>query len=64
MVVSPEHAIVKEWLEKGILKNADAVKAYQAEAARKSDFCLLYTSYEQPPRLTRAAAARRLFIWP
>ena len=38
MVVSPEHAILKEWLEKGILKNADAVKAYQAEAARKSDF--------------------------
>ena len=38
MVVSPEHTIVKEWLEKGILKNADAVKAYQAEAARKSDF--------------------------
>ena len=26
------------WLEKGIIKNADAVKAYQAEAARKSDF--------------------------
>ena len=38
MVVSPEHAILKEWLEKGIIKNADAVKAYQAEAARKSDF--------------------------
>ena len=37
-VVSPEHAIVKEWLEKGLIKNADAVKAYQAEAARKSDF--------------------------
>ena len=36
MVVSPEHAMVKEWLDKGILKNADAVKAYQAEAARKS----------------------------
>ena len=30
--------MVKEWLEKGIIKNADAVKAYQAEAARKSDF--------------------------
>ena len=30
--------MVKEWLEKGLLKNADAVKAYQAEAARKSDF--------------------------
>ncbi len=38
MVVSPEHAIVKEWLDKGTIKNADAVKAYQAEAARKSDF--------------------------
>ena len=38
MVVSPEHAMVKEWLEKGLLKNADAVTAYQAEAARKSDF--------------------------
>ena len=30
--------ILKEWLEKGSIKNADAVKAYQAEAARKSDF--------------------------
>ena len=38
MVVSPEHAMLKGWLEKGIIKNADAVKAYQAEAARKSDF--------------------------
>ena len=38
MVISPEHALLKAWLEKGIIKNADAVKAYQAEAARKSDF--------------------------
>ncbi len=38
MVISPEHALLKQWLEKGIIKNADAVKAYQAEAARKSDF--------------------------
>ena len=38
MVISPEHALLKEWLEKGIIKNAEAVKAYQAEAARKSDF--------------------------
>ena len=30
--------MLKGWLEKGIIKNADAVKAYQAEAARKSDF--------------------------
>ena len=27
MVVSPEHAMVREWLEKGLLKNADAVTA-------------------------------------
>ena len=38
MVISPEHAQLKAWLEKGIIKNAEAVKAYQAEAARKSDF--------------------------
>ena len=38
MVISPEHALLKAWLEKGIIKNAEAVKAYQAEAARKSDF--------------------------
>ena len=38
MVLAPEHALVKEWLEKGIITNAGAVRAYQAEAARKSDF--------------------------
>ena len=38
MVVSPEHAMVKQWLENGTITNPDAVKAYQAEAARKSDF--------------------------
>ena len=37
MVVSPEHALINEWLEKGIIKNADEVKAYQLEASRKSD---------------------------
>ena len=38
MVVSPEHELVKKWLESGIIQNPDEVKAYQAEAARKSDF--------------------------
>ncbi len=38
MVVSPEHAIVKKWMESGMITNGDAVKAYQEEAARKSDF--------------------------
>ena len=38
MVVSPEHALVKEWMDKGVIKNPEAVKAYQDEAARKSDF--------------------------
>ena len=38
MVVSPEHAQVKEWLENGTITNGDAVREYQAAAARKSDF--------------------------
>ena len=38
MVVSPEHTMVKQWLDNGTIQNAEAVKAYQAEAARKSDF--------------------------
>ena len=38
MVVSPEHAMVKQWLDNGTIQNAEAVKAYQAEAARKSVF--------------------------
>ena len=38
MVLSPEHALLREWMDKGLIQNPDAVKAYQAEAARKSDF--------------------------
>ena len=38
MVVSPEHDIVKKWMESGIITNTAEVKAYQEEAARKSDF--------------------------
>ena len=38
MVLAPEHALVKEWLENGTITNAEAVRTYQAEAARKSDF--------------------------
>ncbi len=38
MVVSPEHELVKKWLESGAIQNPDEVTAYQAEAARKSDF--------------------------
>ena len=37
MVLSPEHALVREWLESGAITNPDAVKKYQAEAAAKSD---------------------------
>ena len=37
MVLSPEHALVKSWLESGKLNNAGAVTAYQKEAASKSD---------------------------
>ena len=37
MVMSPEHPFIAKWLEEGQLANADAVKAYQAKAASKSD---------------------------
>ncbi len=37
MVLSPEHALLKKWLEAGLLKNAGEVTAYQAAAASKSD---------------------------
>ena len=37
MVLSPEHALVRGWLESGRLKNADAVVSYQKAAASKSD---------------------------
>ena len=37
MVLSPEHALVRQWLESGAITNPDAVKKYQAEAAAKSD---------------------------
>ena len=38
MVLAPEHALVKQWLAEGRLQNAGAVRQYQDEAARKSDF--------------------------
>ncbi len=36
MVMSPEHELVKKWAD--AITNLDEVAAYQAEAARKSDF--------------------------
>ena len=36
MVMSPEHALVAKWEDQ--LENLEEVRAYQAEAARKSDF--------------------------
>ena len=36
MVVSPEHPYLEKWADK--LNNMDEIRAYQAEAARKSDF--------------------------
>ena len=38
MVVSPEHALVERWIADGHIHNVNEVRAYQAEAARKSDF--------------------------
>ncbi len=36
MVISPEHPLIEKWADK--LTNLDAVREYQAEASRKSDF--------------------------
>jgi len=36
MVMSPEHKLIEKWTDK--LENLDEVRAYQKEAARKSDF--------------------------
>lgn len=36
MVISPEHALIEKWADN--LKNLDEVRAYQNEAAHKSDF--------------------------
>ncbi|MDY3906956.1 MAG: leucine--tRNA ligase [Lawsonibacter sp.] len=37
MVLSPEHELIKGWMEAGKLANADEVAAYQKVAASKSD---------------------------
>ncbi len=36
MVIAPEHPYIQKWADR--IQNMDAVKAYQEEAARKSDF--------------------------
>ena len=36
VVISPEHPYIEKWAEK--LANLEAVREYQAQAARKSDF--------------------------
>lgn len=36
MVISPEHPLIEKWADK--LANMDAIREYQAAAARKSDF--------------------------
>ena len=37
MVLSPEHQLVAKWLEEGLIKNGDEVRAYQQKAASKSE---------------------------
>ncbi len=37
MVLSPEHALIEQWLTQGRIQNAEEVKAYQKKAASKSD---------------------------
>ena len=44
MVISPEHPMLKKW--QPLIKNWDAVEAYQEEAAHKSDFELVELNKE------------------
>ena len=37
MVLSPEHELIKNWMESGKLANVEEIKAYQKAAASKSD---------------------------
>ncbi len=37
MVLSPEHELIRNWLESGQLNNEEEIKAYQLAAASKSD---------------------------
>lgn len=38
VVLAPEHPYVAKWLQTGLIKNVQAVKEYQAQAQKKSDF--------------------------
>ncbi|MGI6089873.1 MAG: leucine--tRNA ligase [Saccharofermentanales bacterium] len=38
MVLSPELGLLEEWIERGLLSNVEEIRAYQTEAARKSEF--------------------------
>ena len=38
IVLSPEYAQIEDWKKEGVIANVAEVEAYQAEAARKSDF--------------------------
>lgn len=38
VVLAPEHPYVAKWLQNGLIKNEQAVKKYQAQAQKKSDF--------------------------
>lgn len=37
VVLAPEHEFVSQWIESGVIKNVDEVRAYQSESAKKAD---------------------------
>ena len=65
MVLSPENSLLARWMEEGVIRNADEVKAYQAEAARKSDFERTEINKEKT-RSTgrRSPSSSRTTSWP
>ena len=52
MVLSPEHPLIEKWADK--IENLDEVRAYQAEAARKSDFERTEVNKDKPAFASRA----------
>ena len=58
MVISPEHPLIEKWADR--LENMSDIKAYQEEAAKKSDFERTELVKAQSPVLPSAASSLRL----
>ena len=55
MVISPEHPYIEKWADR--IGNLDAVRAYQQESAKKSDFERTELVKDKTASAWRASAA-------